>query len=285
MEQRAAALDDSLAFPHSVIGLIYTLNGRYDQAVAEAQRGIALDPNSALGYFWLAEVLNNRVRPAEALAAVKKAMRLDPRNPDSYLWQQGRAYALLGRWKESILPLKRQIDRQPGHLWAHAFLAFDYSFLGDGDGARAETAEIERAVAARGSSVGYQALAAGLVSQGKSAEALAALDKAARLDSRHNYVWAQGWAYSQQGRFTEAISSFKRYLAAYPNDFWVHALLAGDYIELGQDDAARAEAAEALRLNQRLTVAMIAPMGSLNDKLHPVESERFRADLHNAGLN
>jgi TolB-like protein/DNA-binding winged helix-turn-helix (wHTH) protein/Tfp pilus assembly protein PilF len=284
MEQRAIALDDSLSFPHGVMGLIYTLNGRHDQALTAVQRGIALDPNSALGYFWLAEVLNNQVRPSEALAAVEKAMRLDPRNPDSYLWQRGKAYALLGRWKESIPALKRLLDLQPGHLWAHAILAFDYSFLGDGDGARAETAEIERAVAARASSVGYQALAAGLVSQGKSAEALAALDKAARLDSRHNYVWAQGWAYSQQGRFKEAIASFQCYLAGYPNDYWAHALLAGDYIELAQNDVGRAEAAKALRLNPQLTVAMIAPTSSLNDKAHPVESERFRADLRKAGL-
>ena len=184
---------------------------------------------------------------------------------------------------ESIHALKRQIDRQPDHLWAHAFLAFDYSFLGDGDGARTETAEIERPLRPAPLVLAIK-LAAGLVSQGKSAEALVALDKAARFDSRDTYVWAQGWAYSQQGHFKEAIASFQRYLAGYPNDYWAHAMLAGDYIELAQNDVGRAKAAKALKLNPQLTVAMIAPTGSLNNKAHPLESERFRADLRKAGL-
>ena len=81
-----------------------TLNGRYDQPLTEAQRGIALDPNSAVGYFWLAEVLNNQVKPSQALAAVEKAMRLDPRNPDSYLWQRGGPTLYSGGgWNRSTL--------------------------------------------------------------------------------------------------------------------------------------------------------------------------------------
>jgi TolB-like protein/DNA-binding winged helix-turn-helix (wHTH) protein len=49
MEQRAIALDDSLSFPHGVMGLIFSLEARNEEAVSEAQRAIALDPNSALG--------------------------------------------------------------------------------------------------------------------------------------------------------------------------------------------------------------------------------------------
>jgi TolB-like protein/DNA-binding winged helix-turn-helix (wHTH) protein/predicted Zn-dependent protease len=286
MEQRAIVLDDSLSFAHGEMGLIYTLIGRYDDAITEVQRAIALDPNSALGYFFLAEVLNDQIRrPAEALAAVRKAMRLDPRNPDNYLWQQGRAYALLGRWKESISALKRDLDHED-NLWAHGWLAFDYSSLGDDDSARAETAEIKRVLAlSRESSIAYQALALALIVQDKPTEALIASEKASRLDARYNYTtWTKGWAYSQQGQLEQAIGSFERDVADYPSNFWAHALLAADYIEFGNYAGARAEAAEALRLNPQLTVAMIAPAGSLNDKAHPVETERFRADLRKAGL-
>jgi TolB-like protein/DNA-binding winged helix-turn-helix (wHTH) protein/predicted Zn-dependent protease len=286
MEQRAIVLDDSLSFAHGEMGLIYTLIGRHDDAITEVQRAIALDPNSALGYFFLAEVLNDQIRrPAEALAAVRKAMRLDPRNPDNYLWQQGRAYALLGRWKESIFALKRDLDHED-NLWAHGWLAFDYSSLGDDDGARAETAEIKRVLAlSRESSIAYQALALALIGQDKPTEALIASEKASRLDPRYNYTtWTKGWAYSQQGQVEQAIGSFERDVADYPSNFWAHALLAADYIEFGNYAGARAEAAEALRLNPQLTVAMIAPAGSLIDKAHPVESERFRADLRKAGL-
>jgi tetratricopeptide (TPR) repeat protein len=188
-------------------------------------------------------------------------------------------------WKESISTLKRNLDHQPDNIWANAWLAFDYSFLGDNDGARTETAEIQRTIAlGPDSSIGHQALALALVAQGKPSEALAAVDKALRLDPGHNYTWAQAWAYSQQGRVEQAIRSFKRYLADFPHNFWAHALLAADYIELGQINAGRAEVAEALRLNPQLTVEILAPAGSLNDKARPMETERFRAALREAGL-
>ena len=67
-----------------------------------------------------------------------------------------------------------------------------------------------------------------------------------RLDPLHRdrYVFEQGWAYSQLGRYQEAIPAFN------PVDplFWTHVHLAQDYIELGQEGAARAEATKVERL-------------------------------------
>ena len=55
-------------------------------------------------------------------------------------------------------------------------------------------------------------------------------------------------------------------------------------MELGHNDAARAEAADALRLDPQLTVEMVFPTVSLQRKALPAEIDRFRADLHKAGL-
>jgi tetratricopeptide (TPR) repeat protein len=289
LEQQAVALDDSLATAHSALARIYMNIGRYDQAVSEAQRGIALDPNSALGYFWLADILNAEAKPAEALEAAETAMRLDPRNT-TYLYEPGWAYSLLGRRTEAIPALKRDLVRYPDHLWAHSLLGSDYSFLGDEDGARTEAAALERAIAASPNSpTFYVALAYLQNSMGKPAEALVAMDKAMRLDprSRDNYSWfslEQGFAFTLLGRPQEAIPALKRYLARYPDDFWARAYLAVDYMELGQNDAARPEAADALRLAPQLTVEMVFPTVSLQRKALPAEIDRFRADLHRAGL-
>lgn len=173
LEQQAVALDDSLAIAHSVLGEIYAWNGKYDQAVTETQRGIALDPNSASGYGSLADVLERQWKLPEALVAVDKAMRLDPRNPDMYLMAQGYAYTHLGRWEEAILALKRYSASYPDFVWAHVFLVSDYSALGDGEAARAETAEIERIIAVSpNSAIDYSALALALNLQGRPADAL-----------------------------------------------------------------------------------------------------------------
>ena len=290
LEQQAVALDDSLAVAHSVLAEVYSLKAQNDQAVTEAQQAIALDPNSASGYFELAKILNNDFKLAEALAAVDKAMRLDPRNPDNYLFVQGYAYTHLGRWNEAIADFKRYLVHYPDFLWAHVIVTLDYVALGDGEATQTETAEIQRAIAVNpNSAMNYGMLALALNAQGRPAEALAAVDKALHFDPHNSdnfsdmYFYQQGRAYTLLGRSAEAIPDIKPYLVRDPNDFWARTYLAADYMELGQDDAGRAEVAEILRLDPQFTVDTIFPTAGLQHKALPAQIDRFRADLHKAG--
>jgi adenylate cyclase len=284
MEQLAIALDDSLSHAHSVLASIYVLKGQHDQAVTEAQRGIVLNPSSADAYFWLADVLNLQSMPTEALVAAEKAMRLDPRNADYYVYEQGYAYTQLGRCREAISALKRYLTRYPNDLWAHAFLAADYFWLGDDAAARAAAAKVEQATATEPNSAGYLALADVMNSMAKPAEALVALQKAMRLDPRnHNYLFEQGRAYSQLGRWEESISALKGFLTSRPAFLWAHLWLVIDYIELGHDEAARAEATEVLRLNPQFSPAPFFPTVGRKGKVL-ADNERFAADLRKAGL-
>jgi adenylate cyclase len=289
IEQQAVALDDSLATAHSALGVIYMILGPHDEAIGEIQRGIALDPNSANGYLWLADILNSQWKPATALDAVETTMRRDPRNLDPYLVDQGVAYTMLGRPKEAIPAFKNCLVRFPDEVFAHSFLGSDYSFLGDEDGARREAAAVERHIAASPNSAGgYLAQAIVLNSLGEPAADLVAVDKGMRdPHARFNYPWwsqFQGLALTLLGRPKEAIPALKRHLAGYPDNFWAHAYLAVDYMELGRGDAARAEAAEAVRLYPQFTVEMVFPTVSLQRKAFPAEIDRFRADLRTAGL-
>jgi TolB-like protein/DNA-binding winged helix-turn-helix (wHTH) protein/predicted Zn-dependent protease len=288
MEQRAIALDDdSLAVAHSVLAEIDGLRGDYPQAVAEAQRSVALDPNFATGYSCLADVLNFQGNHTGALAAVEKAMRLDPRNRVNYLQAQGWAYTDLGRWDEAIRSLKGYLGRYPDQLWSHARLAVAYSNRGDHDSAQAETVEVERATTLNpNSAVGYWALAFVMEEQGRPAEDLMAVNRAIHLDPRnHNtYSGTQAAAYTLLKRWEEAVPAFMRYIRLRPGDIRAHAYLAVDYIELGRDDAARAEVAEALKLNPRLTVETVFPRVGLAHQAFPAQIDRFREDLRQAGL-
>ncbi len=87
-----------------------------------------------------------------------------------------------------------------------------------------------------------------------------------RLDPRNHdrYLYIEGWSYTQMGRYEQAIPILKR---GYPTLLAFHYLLVVDYIELGREPQARAEAAEVLRINQDETY-----------------KERVRTDLHKAGL-
>jgi adenylate cyclase len=277
LEQRAIALDDSLGFAHGGLAVMDMRARRYDDAIAEAHKEVALDPNSSTGYFHLAQVLVELGRGTEALAAVRSAMRLDPLFDENYKPMQGWAYTLLGRWDEAISLMKPYVARYPDNFFIHVLLAEDYAALGDKDAAQAEVAEVQRHAALNpNSTFGYVVLAQALNATGRPTEALAAAERFIRLDpnERVYYLNTQGWAYSQLGRWQEAISVLPR-STPFP---WVHLWLAVDYVELGRDDAARAEIARVLKLDPQYSL-------KIGVTEFPANQQRAAADLHKAGLN
>jgi tetratricopeptide (TPR) repeat protein len=279
LEERAIALDDSVSIAHSVMAEIYGLKGKPAQAVIEAQRAIALGPNSPSAYFLLADVLNKQSRPGEALHEIEKARRLDPRS-DYYLLSEGLAYFQLGRSKEAISALKPYSARYPDVVWSHVWMAGSYSGLGDDASARAEAAEVERIVALNSNSApSYLALAFTMDYTGRPEKALVAVDRAMSLDphNRDDYLSAQAQAYLQLRRWKEAVFALKRLLVRYPTDFGSHLYLAAAYVELGQQDAGRAEVAEIKKINPQFSLKMVVVSG------HPANG-KFAAALSKAGL-
>jgi tetratricopeptide (TPR) repeat protein len=245
LARQATVLDESQAFAHSVLAQTYLAKKQNEEALTEAKRCIALDPNAAFGYSVLGAALANQGTPAGAIAAIEKAMRLDPRNSVNYLWVEGWAYTFLGQWDKAIAALNVYLDRSPDTQWPHAWLAADYSSLGDDDAARAETAKVERLIALKPSADGYSALASEFYARGMPAEGLVAAEKGMRLDAHdHGILFQRAAAYTSLGRWDESLRALKSYVALYPGDIYAHAYLAHDYSVLGQMDAARAEAAE-----------------------------------------
>jgi adenylate cyclase len=287
MEQRAIALDDSLSAAHGIMAVIEASSGQFDQAAIEARRAIALDPNSATAYYALASVLNQQNRAAEALVAIEKAIRLDPRNTVMYMADQGFAYLSLGRYQEAILALDRYLAHYPDVIWAHAWLARADSQIGNDSGAQSEVSEVKRVVALTpDSALAYAALAFALNWVGKPTEALGAVNTSLRLDPKHpvSYLYERGRAYTLLGRGREAIPIIKTYIVRDPYNFWAHSFLAVDYMELGDDRDARAEVAEALKLDPQFTVDTAYPLVGLQHQTLPVQIDRYRADLHKAGM-
>jgi adenylate cyclase len=145
--------------------------------------------------------------------------------------------------------------------------------------------EAQRAIALDpNSAFGYQTLSYIMNNTRRPAEAIDLAEKVMRLDPRNHdrYLWLEGWSYTVMGRYEEAIPILKRYLASYSNMPGPQIYLVVDYIELGREPQARAEAAEILRINPNFSVEKFMSRNMVNQD--ETYRERVRTDLHKAGL-
>ena len=78
LTQKALAMNGSLAEARSRLGVLYSWSGRYDEGIAEAERGVELDPNSGQANINLAMVLRYAGKSKEAIPVIRKALRLEP---------------------------------------------------------------------------------------------------------------------------------------------------------------------------------------------------------------
>jgi adenylate cyclase len=144
LTQKALALNGSLADAHSTLGLLYWWSGRYDEGIAEAERGVELDPNSGYAYYAVGFLLRMAGKPKEAIPVIQKALRLEPRAPDNYNRQLALDYFQAGDCKEAIAMCETVLKRQPNHMISRVINAAVYGACGREEEARKEAAEVLR---------------------------------------------------------------------------------------------------------------------------------------------
>jgi tetratricopeptide (TPR) repeat protein len=122
------ALKNPTPLAHRTAAKQYFYFGRWDEAMAQAERAIVLDPNDPSGYEAMGTLLINLGRPAEALDYIRKAMRLDPQS--DYLYRLGEAQFHLERYDEAAATLLRATRLNPDDGWNYFLLAAAYGQLG-----------------------------------------------------------------------------------------------------------------------------------------------------------
>ncbi len=127
MANRAVSLDELLDFAHSALGSIYALSGRYDEAIAEGEKGVELNPNGALALAIFGSILNTAGKSEEAIPILHKAMRLNPMPPAYYYHFLGQSYILMGQYDKAIAELKKGLQIQPHYAGCLLSLAAAYS--------------------------------------------------------------------------------------------------------------------------------------------------------------
>jgi tetratricopeptide (TPR) repeat protein len=141
LTQKALALNGSLAEARSKLGLLYLWSGRYDEAVAEAERGVELDPNSGQLNYNLSITLRFAGRSKEAIPVILKALRQEPFAPDIYVQQKALVYFQTGDCREAIATCEKGPWRELDNLNSHIIRAAVYGFCGREDDARKEAIE------------------------------------------------------------------------------------------------------------------------------------------------
>jgi adenylate cyclase len=118
---------------------------------------------------------------------------------------------------------------------------------------------------------------------GRSEETIPLLQKAIRLNpvgSYDNYT-TLGNALMFTGRYEEAVSAYKKAIQRVPNNVWPHIMLAATYSMMGREKEARAEVAEALRINPKFSLDFWAKTSLIKEQ--SVKEKVFNA-LREAGL-
>ena len=131
-----------------------TKKGRFEEALAAAERLIALNPGSEIGYRALGRAANKAGRPAQGLEAMKKARRVNPRGDDvgAYAYRIAESYFLLGMYEDAEVEFQEYRRRSGDTYFSCMMLAGVYAQLGRTEEARAHLDKFKKERAKKGKS-------------------------------------------------------------------------------------------------------------------------------------
>jgi TolB-like protein/Tfp pilus assembly protein PilF len=144
LAQKALSLDDNNPDAHSLLGLVYVLDGQFEKAIAEGDRAVSLSPSSADVALRTAMINMFFGRPQEAIMLAKNAIRLNPIPSALYFNILGVSYRESKQYEEAIATLKEGIGHYPEYVLSRYALVTTYCAAGWYEEARAELQKILR---------------------------------------------------------------------------------------------------------------------------------------------
>ncbi|MGB6378203.1 MAG: tetratricopeptide repeat protein [Syntrophobacteria bacterium] len=233
---------------------------------------------------------SHRVNPesvALAMQLAEEAIALDPEYAWAY-YNLARAH-IVAVWvraskspKESLVKamelLQKAIALDNTPAEAHGRLGFLYSMTRQYDEG---VAEAEKAVALNpNSSMAHVMLGKTLSFAGKWEESISPYKKAIRLNPipPNMYLYSLGLSYAFTGQYEEGITWCEKAVRQAPDSLYARIMLTVVYSWSGQDEKARAEAAEVLRIQPKFII-------NKNSRYkRKADGERFNDALRKAGL-
>ena len=209
--KRAIEMSDRLSSAHVMLGDIYGITGRNEEAIKEYQQALQLDPENS--------------NAARGLATI---------------------YENLGRLEEAIELLRKFIDLKPSYWAIYSSLGYLYYHQGHYD--KAEKV-YQRSTELMTENVhDYNNLMAIYFQMGKIESARAAFDKSVALEpDAHTYV-NMGTIYFYQRRYADALAMFEEAIELGEDEFYVWSALADSCRFAGYKERAPEAYQHAIRL-------------------------------------
>ncbi|MGV7224727.1 MAG: adenylate/guanylate cyclase domain-containing protein [Nitrospinales bacterium] len=122
LANKSVAMNDKSPIVHSLLSLIYLIQGQHDKAIEEGRKAIAFGPNDAEAHSLFGEALFWSGMFEDAVEMYEKAIRLHPHTPLYMLGHTIYAYYWVGRYDEALAMADQLIDRSTkvgydGGLW------------------------------------------------------------------------------------------------------------------------------------------------------------------------
>ena len=291
--ERALSRNPSEANANLIMGSILSHVGRSEEAVEAIKKAMYLNPHYSTNYSVdLSIAYRNLGQYEEAIASLKEALA---RNPDwivnyyhlamnyrmAWSTKQSKDPLILGRALEMAKKVVAIDDSYfDGHFELSAIYLYKQQY-------KKALAEAEKLVALTPENADDYAHLADIFNHtGRSGEAIEMVEQAMQLNPAFPawYLTTLGAAYRYSGRQTEAVATLKKVFDHNPsheNAFNAHLSLAILYVELGQEEDARAEADEILKL---LPIFSVEVWGQRNPNIDQAQIERDIAALRKAGL-
>ena len=272
-----------------------TLNsvGRSGEAVEAIKKAMYLDPHYAVYYITeLASAYRNLGQYMEAIASLKESLALNPDWIPAY-FELAMNYCLAWGITQNQDPsmLNRALEIAEKLAANHDFSEYGYFALSIINLYKKQhekaLSDAEKLIAlAPESADSYALLAASFNSVGRPEEAIEMVEKAMQLNPVIPawYLSTLATAYASSGRQAEAVATYKKVFDRNPSHadkFSANLILAILYVGLGQEENARAEAEEILKLVPNFSVEVWGQRSPTKDQ---VQIERDMAALRKAGL-
>jgi tetratricopeptide (TPR) repeat protein len=172
--QQAIKLRPKYANSHLWYSMLLATQGRFDEAVSEANRALELDYFSPVTRTQVGQVLYRARRYDDAIAALRKSLDLEPNFAAAHYFL-GQCHLMKGNRDEAIVEFKRALNIAPNTPDFIAMIGYTHAVAGRRDQARRCLAELDEAAKSRyAPPFGYATIYAGL---GESEMAFKWMDK------------------------------------------------------------------------------------------------------------